>query len=404
MLFATMFCYLFFYLGHQTFGFAIPGIQAELGLSKQQLGWISAAMLWAYALGQAINGNLADKYGGRRAMTAGAVLSCATNWIVSFSIGFWSMLIPWGVNGYFQALGWAPGSRLLTNWWGADERGKMYGLYLLSSGAAAVLAFVSSTIVIDVLHLDWRWMFRFPVLLMLLGGAIFFLTVRDTPQELRFKSPHDSKDAVTPGSDQCEETSFQRYKAVVSNRGLAVAGVTIGFANAARYGLIIWVPVHYLEKGTSVGGAASGQRWTSIALPLGMAIGAVSNGWISDRVFGSRRGKTVALYMLLAIVASLSMYSIPASQVALSIATLFLCGFFVFGPYASLFALCPDLVGVKRAGTATGMLNFYSYLFAGLLVPAFGIILDRHSDTSNVFLAVAVACAVSFVAALLIRR
>ncbi len=45
MLLATMFCYLFFYTGRQTFGFAIPGIQEELGLSKTTLGWISAAIL-----------------------------------------------------------------------------------------------------------------------------------------------------------------------------------------------------------------------------------------------------------------------------------------------------------------------------------------------------------------------
>jgi len=30
---ATMFCYLFYYTGRQTFGFAIPGIEEELGLS-----------------------------------------------------------------------------------------------------------------------------------------------------------------------------------------------------------------------------------------------------------------------------------------------------------------------------------------------------------------------------------
>ena len=44
-----MFCYLFYYTGRQSFGFAIPGIEKELGLDKQTLGWISAAMLWAYA-------------------------------------------------------------------------------------------------------------------------------------------------------------------------------------------------------------------------------------------------------------------------------------------------------------------------------------------------------------------
>ena len=37
MLLAAMFCY-FFYTGRQTFGFAIPGIQAEFGVTKETLG------------------------------------------------------------------------------------------------------------------------------------------------------------------------------------------------------------------------------------------------------------------------------------------------------------------------------------------------------------------------------
>ena len=76
-------------------------------------------MLWAYAIGQAINGNLADKFGGRRIMTLGAVLSCGANWVTSFASGFVGLILPWGINGYFQALGWAPGSRLISNWWSA---------------------------------------------------------------------------------------------------------------------------------------------------------------------------------------------------------------------------------------------------------------------------------------------
>ena len=94
MLLAAMFCYLFFYTGRQTFGFAIPGIQAEFGLSKETLGWASTAMLWAYAIGQAINGNLADKFGGRKIMSLGAVLSCAANWVTSFAGGFVSLILP----------------------------------------------------------------------------------------------------------------------------------------------------------------------------------------------------------------------------------------------------------------------------------------------------------------------
>ncbi|NIP94326.1 MAG: MFS transporter, partial [Akkermansiaceae bacterium] len=111
-----MFCYLFYYTGRQTFGFAIPGISEELGLSKTKLGLASAVLFWCYAVGQAVNGNLGDKFGGRKLMSAGAILSCALNWVVSFGQNLASLLVPWGFNGVAQSMGWAPGSRIISNW------------------------------------------------------------------------------------------------------------------------------------------------------------------------------------------------------------------------------------------------------------------------------------------------
>lgn len=410
MLFAAMFCYLFFYTGRQTFGFAIPGIQAEFGASKETLGWVSAALLWCYAVGQAINGNIGDKFGGRRVMSAGAILSCVTNWAVSFSTSIFSLGALWGLNGYFQAMGWAPGSRLLSNWFGKHERGRIFGFYVFAAGMASVLSFVTSILVVHIWQLDWRWIFRLPVLLMLVGGIAFYLIARERPEDMGFASPHDDADdddddAGSAGTDT--ESSWQRYKAVLSNWRLMLGSLAIGFQNSARYGLLVWVPVHFLGSDGAGAGASSSfidPQWISVALPIGMAIGAATNGWVSDNVFGSKRYLAIVLYMALATVTSLFMYTIPASDVYLGIATLFLCGFFVYGPQSSFWALCPDLVGHKRAGTATGIMNFFAYLFAGLGEPLIGGFMDTHHDTSLVFLIVAAASAASATVALFIRR
>ena len=403
-----MFCYFFFYTGRQSFGFAIPGIQREFGLSKEALGWASTCLLWCYAIGQAINGNLGDKFGGRRVMTAGAILSCVANWVVSFAVGFKSLAIPWGVNGYFQALGWAPGSRLLSNWWEAGERGKVYGFYVFAAGCASVLSFITSILVVNVLQLDWRWIFRLPVLLMLLGGVAFYLIARERPEDLGFKSPDtgiaDAQVAKHARLEiESEESSWSRYKAVLGNPKLLIASLAIGFQNAARYGLIVWVPVHFLGKDWAQ--AADGMidpAWISVALPVGMAFGALTNGWISDKVFGSKRYKAIVLYMLLGALASIGMYLLPTRIGGLFL--LFLAGFFVYGPASSFWALCPDLVGAKRAGTATGVMNFFSYLLAGLGEPLIGRMLDHSGNTSMVFPIVAASCLISACIANFIRR
>lgn len=135
-----------------------------------------------------------------------------------------------------------------------------------------------------------------------------------------------------------------------------------------------------------------------------MAIGAFSNGWVSDKIFGSRRYAAIVLYMVLAAITSLYMYTIPTTEVYLGMGVLFLCGFFVYGPQSSFWALCPDLVGHKRAGTATGVMNFCAYLFAGLGEPIIGHFMDTRNDTSLVFLVVAACAAMSAGVAAFIRR
>ena len=408
ILLVTMFCYLFFYTGRQTFGFAIPGIQKEFGLSKEMLGWASAALLWSYAIGQAINGNLADKFGGRRVMTAGAILSVLANWVTSFAIGFKSLAIPWGVNGYFQAMGWASGSRMLSNWWSHEERGMVFGLYTFAAGCASILSFVTSLIVVHTLGLDWRWIFRLPVILMLLGGIVFYLVSRERPEDAGFEAPKadvaNERDKTSGLMIDINESSFSRYAAVLKNGRLLVAALSIGFQNAARYGLLIWVPVHFMGTNWAKATNASfDPKWITVALPVGMALGAFMNGWISDKLFGSKRYPAIVLFMVIGAATSLWMYTLPGQSV-IAIVALFLAGFFVFGPASCFWALCPDLVGPKRAGTATGVLNFFSYLFAGIAEPLIGRILDKSGDTSQIFVIVAIACIASAVVAPFIRR
>ena len=174
MLFAVMFCYLFFYTGRQNFGWAIMGISEEFNVSKQAIGWAGAGMLWAYGIGQFINGNLADKFGARRMMVLGGMLSFVMNWATSLATSYIMVLIFWTLNGFCQSLGWAPGSKLVANWWGGSERGKAFGFYVFAAGCSSILIYLLSIVMLDVYELDWRWIFRIPVFLLLLGCTVFY--------------------------------------------------------------------------------------------------------------------------------------------------------------------------------------------------------------------------------------
>jgi MFS transporter, OPA family, glycerol-3-phosphate transporter len=404
-LLGVSFCYLFYYTGRQTFGFAIPGIQKDLGLSKEMLGWVSAAMLWAYAVGQSINGNLGDKFGGRTMMLTGAVLSFAANWATSFASSFVGFLLAWGLNGYFQAMGFAPGSRLLSNWWGHKNRGFVYSFYVGTSGFSSVLAYFLPIVILGGFGLDWRWIFRLSVLLMLFGAIVMFLTVQERPEDLGLARPADERSPgeEAQGGHAAEEASLLRYRAVLSNWRLYAAGLSIGFQNAARYALLVWIPVHFLGPNWKSASSAIDPAWITVALPIGMALGASTNSWMSDIVFHSQRYKAIITYMIIAAVIAIAMGFVSHGSL-LGIFGLFLCGFFVFGPASSFWALCPDIFGRHLSGTATGVLNFISYACAGLGEPLIGRFMDQTGDTSVIFPIVAALCICSALSSLLIRR
>jgi sugar phosphate permease len=402
-LLGVSFCYLFYYTGRQTFGFAIPGIQKELGLSKEMLGWVSATMLWAYAVGQSINGNLGDKFGGRTMMFTGAVLSFAANWATSFADSFIGFLLAWGLNGYFQAMGFAPGSRLLSNWWGHKNRGFVYSFYVGMSGFSSVLAYFLPIVILGGLGLDWRWIFRLSVLFMLFGAVVMFLSVRERPEELGLARPTDDSPDDETNAGAASEASLLRYRAVLSNWRLYAAGLSIGFQNAARYALLVWIPVHFLGPNWKSASSVIDPTWITVALPIGMALGASTNSWMSDIVFQSQRYKAIITYMVLAAIIAIAMEFVPHGSL-LGIFGLFLCGFFVFGPASSFWALCPDIFGRRLSGTATGVLNFISYACAGLGEPLIGRFMDQTGDTSIIFPIVAALCICSALSSLLIRR
>ena len=393
VLLATMFCYLFYYTGRQTFGFAIPGIEEELGLSKTTLGWASATLLWCYALGQAVNGNLGDAFGGRRMMSLGATLSFDLNWVVSFATRLPGLVIPWGLNGFAQSMGWAPGSRVLSNWFKSTERGRVYGLYTFAAGSSSVLAFAMSTLILD-LELNWRWIFRLPVLLLLFAGIVYYVVVRDRPEERGFS-------ALEPDVESARvERSRDRYLAALTNGRFVTASVAIGFQNLARYGLLIWVPVHFLGSDWR----SSEAKWVAVALPVGMALGAVSSGYLSDRLFRGNRSKVIQLFLGLAALSSFAMYGLSRES-AYGVPLLFLCGFFAYGPQAAFWALCPDLLGRARAGTGTGVMNAFAYVFAGFGEPLIGWTIESNGDQPElVFLIVGGACILGALVSLGIRR
>jgi OPA family glycerol-3-phosphate transporter-like MFS transporter len=397
MLLATMFCYLFYYTGRQNFGWAAAGIKQELNLGEDVIGLFGTVVLWTYAVGQVVNGNLGDKFGGRTMMSLGAVTSCALNWVTSFGRSFWTVIIPWGLNGYAQSLGWAPGGRVLSNWWPRHLRGTAFGCYMAAAASSSILTFGLCILIVNN-DMDWRWIFRLPVLLMLVGGVGYYLVARDRPEDLGFPPLAGEESDQGPAA---EESSLARYLHVMKNGQFTVACLAIGFQNAARYGLLFWVPYHYLGEAWK---KDPNMAWIALALPIGTALGALAGGIVSDWLFKSNRKWPIVVFMSLCAVLSLAAYGVPVENRTAGVMILFLAGFCVYAPQASFWPLCPEMLGLHRAGTGVGIMDAYAYVFAGLAQPLIGWMIKQNGDTAQAFLVVAAASILSAVFILPVKQ
>jgi OPA family glycerol-3-phosphate transporter-like MFS transporter len=246
-------------------------------------------------------------------------------------------------------------------------------------------------------QLSWQWVFRLPVLLLAVACVVFWFVARDKPEDVGLAPLEDDRHA-RPGEG--EESSRQRYAHVLKDWRFLLAVLSIGFESFARYGLVIWVPVHlmgpsYADRPLAV--------WIGVALPVGMALGALSAGFLSDKVFGSNRSHPIALFMALAMVVLFLIYVMPVEWVGLGIVLLFLAGFLVYGPHSCYWALCPDLMGRHRSGTAVGVMNFWAYMVATATGPLIGGAIDRFG-TTVLFLILSASCALSALAILPVRR
>lgn len=439
-LFALMFCYLFFYLGRHNYGWAFPYMQAELGLTYGQLGVFSMVLLLCYGIGQFVNGNLGDKFGGRKMVTIGGLLSVAFNWLTSFATSFATLLVPWAANGFAQSMGWAPGSRMLSNWWDHSERGKAFGFYVFSAGCSGILVFAicgGINMLVQQGVLSWRAFFQLPLLLLAGGCIVFYFVARNRPEDRGFppieddpehgqaiiggeegpmgtytslgergeesplgSSPAPSSPLAAEDKNSVQESSLERYAQVIGNGPFLLATLSIGFESLARYGLIVWLPSHLL------GPAYKDQPlgfWIGMALPIGMALGALSTGFISDKLFASNRSRPIALLMTLAAIVLLLFYLFPPEWLVLGVILLFLAGFFVYGPQSCYWALCPDLLGRHRAATAIGVMNMWAYFVAAATDPLIGWVIDLYG-TTPIFALLAVSCFLGALVILPVRR
>jgi MFS family permease len=127
-----------------TLFFAMTRRAADAGLDAARLGWLGAGFFLAYAIVAPMAGKLADRFGRRRFMVVGLVVSGALMWLCAFETRFAALLAIAGVIGAASALFWPS----LMAWFTEGRRGvalvSVLGVYCICWNAGLAAGSVGS--------------------------------------------------------------------------------------------------------------------------------------------------------------------------------------------------------------------------------------------------------------------
>ena len=338
-------------------------------LTAGELGLVGSALLFVYAVGKFMNGFIADYCNIRRFMATGLFISSIANLVLGV-LGLFQSMIPsvvifvgfavlWGINGWMQSMGSAPGVISLSRWFPQSKRGSYYSLFSTSPYIGEFISYNVLALVVG--WLGWQAGFIAAALAGLIGTALILFFVSDTPESKGLPSVQTLSGEEVTKADKTPTRELQ--KMILKHPGIWVIALSSAFIYITKYAIAGW-GVLFLQKqhGFSLEEASQVIAFSAIFGVLGTVLA----GWLSDTIFRSDRVKPA---ILSGILSSLSLFLF-----------LFVGGGFVMNIfYVSLFSLsvgvlycivaglmAVDIVPRKATGAALGVVGISSYIAAGL--------------------------------------
>ncbi|MDP4188819.1 MAG: MFS transporter, partial [Bacteroidota bacterium] len=294
----SMMGYAMFYFVRKNLSVAMPAMEADLGITKAELGLFLTLHGLIYGVSKFLNGFLGDRLNARYFMITGLILSSACNIIFGFSSAVVVFGIVWMFNGWFQGMGFPPCVRLLTHWIHPKELATKMSVWNTSHSIGAGLVVIICGYVVS---LGWRWCFFFPSIIALAGAVALWFGLRDVPSsvglpEINVKGTEE--EAVEHKETSREFKEFVRKK-VFMNPYMWVIAIANFFVYVIRYAVLDWGPTMLSEwKHISISNAG----WMVAAFEVSGILGMLVAGRVTDKYFGGRGPRVCVFCMILASV------------------------------------------------------------------------------------------------------
>lgn len=329
-------------------------------LSESELGIIGTALFITYAVGKFTNGFLADRSNVRRFMSVGLLGLALINLFLGFHVSFFLFVVLWAINGWTQSMGAAPCVVSLSRWYSNKDRGSFYGFWSSSHNIGEAITFIVTAVIVA--HFGWQWGFRSAGLLGLIGVIVIAIFMRDTPQSCGFIGPNNINAKNTEVQDKKSIGQYQ--KEVLLNPAVWMLALSSAFMYISRYAVNSW-GIFFLQtdKGYSIIEASS---IISISSVCGI-IGTISSGWLSDKLFNSRRNIPVLIFGLMNVIGLCMFLLVPQGYKILDIISMVIFGLAIGALICFLGGLMAvDIVSKKASGAALGVVGIASYAGAAI--------------------------------------
>ncbi len=341
---------------------AAPAMQAELGLSKIQMGMAFTAFGWAYALFEIPGGWLGDRIGPRkvlmRVVSMWSLFTIATGWAWNLvSLVVCRFLFGVGEAGCFPNI-----TKAFTLWFPVSERVKAQGILWLSArwGGAFTPLIVGWMLASGGegkmgLGLHYRWVFLIFGLLGIVWAISFFRWFRDHPRDHPAVNEAELAQIGETGSTGNHAMPWGR---LVASRTVWMLWAQYFFMSYAWYFYITWFPTYLKEHFPGMGDM---QRSLLACVPLFFGgLGSLISGLCSaalDRRFGSiartRRFLGVAGMGLAGVMLLISM---QIEAPVLSVLAIGMASLFNDLAMPAAWGACMD-VGGRYTGALSGSMN-----------------------------------------------
>jgi MFS transporter, ACS family, glucarate transporter len=369
---------------------AASNIQADLALTRVQMGWVFFVFSWAYTVFEVPGGWMGDRFGAKsvllRVVTLWSFFTAATGWAWNYvSLLVCRFLFGAGEAGCFPNL-----AKAFTRWLPSEERVRAQGLMWFAArwGGAVTPLLVALLL----RYVSWRRAFEMFGALGLAWGALFYLWFRDHPRD--HPAVNAAELAMIPeGGAAGASREPTPWRLMLGSRSVLLLWLQYFLLSYGWWFYIQWLPTYLKEaRGFALQkDALQGALLAGLPLFLG-GIGCLLSGQIQPALArwcrGTERARRALGVAGLGSAGALVLLSIQLRDPVAAMLAMGLAGFANDLTIPASWGACMDL-GERHTGTVSGGMNMMGALGGALAGPMVAYLLKASNDNWNLPLEVA---------------